>query len=157
MVFMALPKVQPTKLFIKMIIPIVRKRTVITATTSKAKQMNTTATKLKFLQILTATVVPMMTVLRTQMKTLMQVGDKITTHNLLSIYKQDLHFGVLDGDTRSTIHGVGTILDGTVDGIIGAMSIMVFGTLFSTTLGIHLFWAMDMDHIFIMGPTEAEM
>jgi hypothetical protein len=91
------------------------------------------------------------------MKTLMQVGDKITTHNLLSMYKQDLHFGVLDGGARSTTHGVGTILDGTVDGIIGAMSIMVFGTLFSTTLGIHLFWAMDMDHIFIMGPTEAEM
>jgi hypothetical protein len=55
------------------------------------------------------------------MKTLMQVGDKITTHNLLSIYKQDLHFGVLDGDTRSTIHGVGTILDGTVDGTTGVM------------------------------------
>ena len=91
------------------------------------------------------------------MKTLMQVGDKITTHNLLSIYKQDLLFGVLDGGARSTTRRVGTILDGTVDGIIGAMSIMVFGTLFSTILGIHLSWAMDMDHIFTMGPTEAEM
>jgi len=121
MEFMALPKVHPRKLFTKMIIPIVRKRTVITATTSKAKQMNTTATKLKFLQILTAIVGPMTTVLRTQMKTLMQVGDKITTHNLLSIYKQDLLFGVLDGGARSTIRGVGTILDGTVDGTTGVM------------------------------------
>lgn len=63
MEFMALPKVHPRKLFTKMIIPIVRMRTVIIATTSKAKQMNTTATKLKFLQILTAIVGPMTTVL----------------------------------------------------------------------------------------------